>query len=174
MNSSYPVVRVDMASGAHFSFELWPDVAPIACENLCRLIQAGAYDGMSIDRIVPGFIIQPRYQDVGRPDLDFMIPGEFLGRFDVGVIGMAGDGDQLASGSQFFITLGRCDRLNGHFSAVGHVLDGWEEIRRIEQTPTRPVFPEDMEGASVNTPIVPEIMTKVYVTLPTSSNFEMK
>lgn len=174
MNSPYPVVRVDMASGAHFSFELWTDVAPIACESLCRLIQVGAYNGMSIDRIVPGFVIQPRYQDVGRPDLDFMIPGEFSGHFDIGVIGMAGDGDQLASGSQFFITLGRCDRLNGHFSAVGRILDGWAEIRRIEQVPTQPVFPDGMEGASVNTPIIPEIMTKVCVTLPGSGAPKIK
>lgn len=156
-----PVIRVEMESGGSFAFELWPEYAPLACASLERLVKAGAYDGMAIERIVPGFVIQPRYQDEGRPDLDFMIPGEFHASFDVGVVGMAGDGEKEASGSQFFITLGKAEKLTGYFSAVGKIVDGWDEILRIERVETRPVEDPHMPGVAIQCPVEPEVMKRV-------------
>lgn len=165
MNEKKPVITVEMESGNSFSFELWPEHAPIASASLVRLVSQGAYDGMEIKRIVPGFVVQPRYEDVGRPDLDFMIPGEFSAEFGIGVIGMAGDGEKAASGSQFFITMGGYERLNGHFTAVGKIIEGWEEVCRIESVETVPVTSPELEGVSINCPVLPEIMKKVTVKL---------
>lgn len=157
-----------MASGGRFAFELYPQWAPNACNSVIALAAAGAYDGMSIDRIVPGFVIQPRYLDEGRPDLDYFISGEFeangfAGNPDIltGMVAMAGDGATFSSGSCFFVTLGDHPRLAGHFTAIGRIAEGWEEIKRLEGVPIEPV--ETDLGAVINRPLSPEIMTQVTV-----------
>jgi len=163
-----PLVTVQMASGGHFSFELYPEWAPNACSSVIKVAQSGAYDGLTIDRVVPGFVIQPRYADEGRPDLDFIIDGEFeangfTGNPPVvtGVVAMAGNGNDSSSGSEFFITMGEHPRLTGHFTAIGKVVDGWDEVKRIEAVETVPV--DNDFGVIINCPVVPEIMTKVTV-----------
>lgn len=162
-----PVLTVVMASGGRFSITLEPERAPLACASVLRLARQGAYDGLAVERIVPGFVIQPRCSDEGRPDLDFMIDGEFAANgfaggltFEPGVVGMAGDGARRASGSQFFIALGGCERLNGRFTAIGRVTDGWEEILRLERVPTKPVE-TGLPHVIVNRPLAPEILVRV-------------
>ena len=55
-----PILRVQMASGGSFTIELHPQWAPNACACLIKFAKAGAYNGMHIERIVPGFVVQPR------------------------------------------------------------------------------------------------------------------
>ena len=163
-----PIVTVKMKSGGQFSFELFPEWAPNACSSVIKLALAGAYDGLTIDRVVPGFVIQPRYSDEGRPDLDFVLDGEFESNgfsgnppIVTGIVAMAGNGKDRASGSAFFITLGEHPRLTGHFTAIGKIVDGWDEIKRIEAVDTYPV--DNDFGVIINCPVTPEIMEKVSV-----------
>lgn len=163
-----PVMTVEMASDGRFAFELYPEWAPNACNSVITLATAGAYDGMSIDRIVPGFVLQPRYLDEGRPDLDYFIDGEFeangfAGNPPVvpGIVAMAGDGTTFSSGSCFFITLGDNPRLTGHFTAIGRVVEGWEEVKRLESVEIEPV--DAGLDAVINRPVSPEIMERVRV-----------
>ncbi|WP_083389991.1 peptidylprolyl isomerase [Angelakisella massiliensis] len=167
-NQKDPIITVHMASGGSFAFQLHPQWAPNACNSVISLAAAGAYDGMTIDRIVPGFVIQPRYLDEGRPDLDYFIDGEFEANgfkgnppVVTGVVAMAGDGATFSSGSCFFITLGDHPRLTGHFTAIGEVVSGWDEIKRLESVPIEPVDTD--LGAVINRPITPEIMETVTV-----------
>lgn len=37
-----------------------------------------------------------------------------------------------SSGSQYYITLAASERLNGNFTVIGKVIDGWDEIERLE------------------------------------------
>ena len=163
-----PVVTVEMASGGRFAFELHPEWAPNACNSVIALAQAGAYDGMDIQRIVPGFVIQPRYLDEGRPDLDYFIEGEFEANgfsgnptIETGMVAMAGDGATFSSGSCFFIALGNHAALKGRFTAIGVVTMGWEEIKRLESVEIEPV--DAGLPAEINRPVVPEIMKRVTV-----------
>ena len=163
-----PLITVKMASGGSFAFELHPQWAPNACNSVISLSAAGAYDGMSIDRSVPGFVIQPRYLDEGRPDLDYFIDGEFEANgfqgnppVVTGIVAMAGDGATFSSGSCFFFTMGDNPRLTGHFTAIGQVVEGWEELKRLESVEIEPV--ENDMGAVINRPVSPEIMEKVTV-----------
>lgn len=163
-----PRLTIRMASGGVIVLELRPQWAPNACNSVIALAQAGAYDGMTIDRIVPGFVLQPRYLDEGRPDLDYFIDGEFEANgssggppVTQGVVAMAGDGESLSSGSCFFIALGDHPRLTGHFTAIGRVVEGWDEVKRLESVELEPVDvgPE----AVVNRPVQPEVMERVSV-----------
>ena len=169
MNSDKrPLITVVMASGGRFAFELYPQWAPNACNSVIALARAGAYNGMGIDRIVPSFVIQPRYLDEGRPDLDFFINGEFEANgfkgnppIVPGIVAMAGDGATFSSGSCFFITLGDHPRLTGNFTAIGKIVEGWDEVKRLEAVELEPVD-TDMD-AVVNRPVVPEVMARVTV-----------
>lgn len=163
-----PVVTVEMASGGTFAFELYPEWAPNACASVIALAQAGAYDGMDIQRIVPGFVIQPRYLDEGRPDLDYFIDGEFEANgfqgnpnIVTGMVAMAGDGATFSSGSCFFVALGDHERLWGRFTAIGKIVAGWEEIKRLESVEIEPV--DAGLSAEINRPVAPEVMTRVTV-----------
>lgn len=164
----HPILTVQMRSGGSFAMELYPEWAPNACNSVISLAKAGAYDGLSIDRIVPGFVIQPRYLDEGRPDLDYFIDGEFEANgfqgnppVVTGVVAMAGDGATFSSGSCFFVTMGDNPRLTGHFTAIGKIIEGWDELKRLESVDIVPV--ENDMGAVINRPVVPEFMDKVTV-----------
>ena len=163
-----PRLTIRMASGGTIVFQLCPRWAPNACASVIALARAGAYDGMGIERIVPGFVVQPRYLDEGRPDLDYFIDGEFAANgFDgnppvtKGMVAMAGDGQSFSSGSCFFIALGDHARLAGRFTAIGRVAEGWDEVERLESVELEPVD-TGME-AVVNRPVSPEIMERVTV-----------
>ena len=74
---------------------------------------------------------------------------------------MAGDGASFSSGSCFFITLGDHPRLTGHFTAIGRVTEGWDEVKRLESVELEPV--DTGLEAVVNRPVKPEIMERVSV-----------
>ncbi len=167
-NEKLPILTVQMASGGHFCIELHPEWAPNACACLIKFAKDGAYNGMQIERIVPGFVVQPRYKDEGRPDIDCLIHGEFRSNgFEQNpdihekTVAMAGDGKKFSSGSQFFITMGEHERLCGAFTAVGEIIHGWDEVKRIESVETAPVV--NAMGVSINEPVVPEIIEKITV-----------
>ncbi|MEG2119515.1 MAG: peptidylprolyl isomerase, partial [Pseudoflavonifractor sp.] len=71
----------------------------------------------------------------------------------------AGDGATFSSGSCFFITLGDNPKLDGKFTAIGKIVEGWDEIKRLESVEIEPV--ETGLSAVINRPVVPEIMTSV-------------
>ena len=57
--------------------------------------------------------------------------------------------------------MGDNPRLTGHFTAIGKIIQGWEEIKRLESVEIVPV--ENDMGAVINRPVVPEFMEKVTV-----------
>ena len=57
--------------------------------------------------------------------------------------------------------MGDNPRLTGHFTAIGKIIEGWEEIKRLESVEIVPV--ENDMGAVINRPVVPEFMEKVTV-----------
>ena len=68
------------------------------------------------------------------------------------------------AGCEFFFPLRECPEHKGIYPVFGRVLEGMEEIRRLEKVPLRPVdFP--IPGIEVNEPITPEIIDRVELEL---------
>ena len=162
-----PIATIEMASGAKIVIELFPEYAPNTCNSFIDLVGRGLYNNREIRRVVPGFVIQPSYTSYEDPEMEYSIAGEFADAGfeggltnDFGCVAMGGDG-KTASGSCFYITM--CDdrRLDGRFPVFGKVIDGMDEVKRIESVPTRPI--ENNLGVIINEPLEPETMVKVTV-----------
>ena len=125
-------------SGAAESFviTLYPDVAPITCENFEKLVNDGFYDGLTFHRVVDDFMAQggdPNGNGTGgSPD---NIKGEFSSNgvennlsHQRGIVSMARSSDPDSASSQFFICYTDCSFLDGNYAAFGEVTEGMELI----------------------------------------------
>ena len=73
------MVVIELENGKEIEIELYPDIAPISCENFEKLVKDGFYDGLTFHRVIPGFMIQggcPLGNGTGGPG--WHIKGEFL------------------------------------------------------------------------------------------------
>ena len=168
----HPILWIEMNNGNKISIELYPEKAPNSINGLLWMVQKNGYDQMQIQRIAPGFVLQPWYDELRMSeDYWYLINGEFkengyeandidLCKYSVG---LAGDGKTTSSPSSFFIVLedGHQNRLNAKFAGIGHVISGFEEVERIVSVPLQDVA--SPEGVVVKEPIVPEIIKHVYV-----------
>lgn len=144
------------------------EIAPIAVKSVLEMIEKRKYDGKVIERLEPAFVIQPLFQDGVDPEIDKMIEPEYELREDNhnmkfvrGTVAMAGDGKN-ASGSQYFITLSEREHLNGKFTVIGEVIDGWDEIERLENVPVTEYIDEPT-GFKYHTPTEDEIVESVRI-----------
>ncbi|MDR3311210.1 MAG: peptidylprolyl isomerase [Oscillospiraceae bacterium] len=157
-----PRVTISFEGFGDVLVELEPDVAPITVANFLKLAGDGFYDGLTIHRVAPGFVIQG-----GDPSGDGSggsgetIKGEFSSNGvanDIehvrGVISMARvGGDNDSATSQFFITLGDArGSLDGSYAGFGHVIDGMDVIDAIAAVPL--VDPANTQGSAPVTPVV--------------------
>ncbi|HOZ71246.1 MAG TPA: peptidylprolyl isomerase [Spirochaetales bacterium] len=123
--------------------ELYADKAPFAVASFVGLAEGSFsqdgrpyYDGVSFHRVEPGFVVQggdPTGTGRGGPGYQF--PNEItpeLGFNAPGVLGMANAGPDT-NGSQFFITLGAANHLNGGYTVFGRVVVGMDAVRSIRK-----------------------------------------
>ena len=164
-----PIATIEMSSGNKIVLELFPENAPNTVNSFIWVAQNGYYNNQEIIRIVPGFVVQTSYRNFDNPDLAFRIDGEFHsngfknGRNNLpGCVAMGGDGQKYASGCGFYFTLEYHARLDGNYPVFGRVVDGWEEVRRLEKVETVPVESKS-DNVIINRPVEPEIMVKVTV-----------
>jgi cyclophilin family peptidyl-prolyl cis-trans isomerase/HEAT repeat protein len=117
---------------ARFDVVLDGDAAPMAAWNFYELASKHFFDGLTLHRVVPNFVVQdgdPRGDGFGGPG--YSIRDEFNPlRFTAGVLGMASDGKDSA-GSQWFITVSMQPHLDGRYTSFGHVAKGLREV--VEQ-----------------------------------------
>ena len=140
-----------------FEIELFEDKTPVTTKNFIDLAQKGFYDGVIFHRVIDGFMIQggdPEGTGMGGPG--YTIEDEFLPEltFDgEGILAMANTGRPHTGGSQFFITLGKTEWLNGKHTIFGKVIKGMEVVREIGHTQTdfqdRPVDSVVMEKVTI-------------------------
>ncbi len=133
------MVIIEMENGKKIKIELYPDIAPISCENFEKLIKQGFYDGLTFHRVIPGFMIQggcPNGTGTGGPG--WHIKGEFAAngvRNDLkhtsGVLSMARSMMPDSAGSQFFIMHEDAPFLDGQYAAFGKVTEGIEVVDKI-------------------------------------------
>lgn len=114
---------------ARFTARLHVDDAPLAAWNFAKLAEAGFFDGLSIHRVVPNFVVQdgdPRGDGFGGPG--YTIRDEIAPRrFWAGTLGMASSGPDTA-GSQWFVTLSAQPHLDGRYTAFGSVVQNFEGL----------------------------------------------
>lgn len=156
-----PIVTIEMENGDIITAELYPEKAPNTVANFISLINKGFYDGLIFHRVIPGFVIQggdPNGTGIGGPG--YSIFGEFLQNgfpndlsHTEGVLSMARTAAPNSAGSQFFIMTGEATYLDGGYAAFGKVLEGYENVLKIVNTPRN----------AMDKPNVDQVMKKVTV-----------
>lgn len=119
--------------------ELFPDVAPLAVNSFVFLAHSGWFDGTTFHRVLPGYVAQagdPSGTGIGGPGYNFKNETSPDLLFDrAGLLGMANSGPDT-NGSQFFITYGPAENLNGSFTIFGKVIQGMDVAENL--TPRDP------------------------------------
>ncbi len=155
------MVVIEMENGKNIEIELYPEIAPISCENFEKLVNQGFYDGLTFHRVIPGFMIQggcPLGTGTGGPG--WQIKGEFASngvkndlKHTRGVLSMARSMMPNSAGSQFFIMHEDAPHLDGQYAAFGKVVSGMDAVDEIAAA----------ETDANDKPRVPQRMKRVYI-----------
>ena len=108
--------------------------APQTVKNFVRLAERGYFDGTTIHRVVPNFVIQdgdPTGTGSGGPGYTIRCEYNRL-RYDSGMVGMALSGKDTG-GSQWFITHSPQMHLNGRYTIFARVTGGMGVVRNVVQ-----------------------------------------
>lgn len=145
-----------------FVITLYPDIAPITCENFEKLVKDGFYDGLKFHRVVEDFMAQggdPKGDGTGGST--DTIKGEFSQNgventlsHTRGVVSMARSNDPDSASSQFFICYGDESFLDGQYAAFGKVTEGMDVVDsfvKVERS-----MGSDGDISSPNTDIIME------------------
>ena len=133
-----PVIVVETSKGS-FSFETYPNEAPLTVAHVIARVESRFYDGQRIHRALPGFVVQfgdPQSRDVTKRNLwgrgAAASSGHPIGTAEItgkrthtkGAVGMAHMGDPTNADSQIYITLADRPDLDGRYAVFGHVISG--------------------------------------------------
>ena len=157
------MVVIEMENGKKIKIELYPEIAPISCENFEKLVKQGFYDGLIFHRVIPGFMIQGGCPDgTGMGGPGYSIKGEFAAngfqndlKHTDGVLSMARSMMPNSAGSQFFIMHKTSPHLDGSYAAFGKVTgDSMAVVNKIAETPTdyndRPLEEQKIKSMTVD------------------------
>jgi peptidyl-prolyl cis-trans isomerase B (cyclophilin B) len=140
--------------------ELFNRDAPRNVASVTGLADDGFYNGLTFHRLIPGFMIQggdPNGDGTGGPG--YTVPAEIRRKHERGSMAMARKGDQVnperrSNGSQFYICFAHTPQLDGQYTVIGQVVDGWDVLDSIEKAATD----------SIDRPLAPIVMEQVFVT----------
>jgi peptidylprolyl isomerase len=122
-----------MAKGGEFIAELYPAKAPITVNSFVFLACKNYFDGVTFHRVLEGFMAQggdPTGTGSGGPGYEFVNENSDLTFDKAGVMAMANAGPDT-NGSQFFITFGPTEQLNGGYTIFGQVTEGMDVVNAI-------------------------------------------
>jgi peptidyl-prolyl cis-trans isomerase A (cyclophilin A) len=104
-----------------------------------QMVKRPFFTGVTFHRVIPGFMIQGGDPTgTGGYDAGYTIADEFVPtlKFDVtGRLAMANTGDPHTGSTQFFITDGTPQHLNGKHTIFGQVVDGQDVVTKIAHVP---------------------------------------
>ena len=144
---SGPVMVIDVAGQANgeIRIALRDDLAPNHVERLVTLAERGDYDGVVFHRVIDGFMAQTGDVEHGTDDTNARrwgtggsdlpnLRAEFTDHpFERGVIGMARSQSPDSANSQFFIMFAPAPHLNGQYTVVGQMMDGFDVLDDIKR-----------------------------------------
>ncbi len=116
-----------------FTIELLPEAAPLTVDNFVQLAQRSFFNGITIHRVVPNFVIQdgdPRGDGNGGPPNHTIRCEINEVPYDRAVVGMALSGKDTGS-SQWFVTHSPQPHLDGGYTVFGRVIAGMEVVDNI-------------------------------------------
>ena len=144
-NMVIEVAGADGTGKGTITLDLYADKAPAHVARLTELAKSGAYDGVVFHRVIDGFMAQTGDVQYGKqggdtsragmgasdlPDLE----AEFNDvSFQPGTVGMARSQDPNSANSQFFIDLAPATFLDGQYTVVGQLVDGWDVLNAIKK-----------------------------------------
>jgi cyclophilin family peptidyl-prolyl cis-trans isomerase len=122
-----------METGGEFVVELYADKAPITVNSFTFLACKGFFNGVTFHRVLADFMAQggdPTGSGIGGPGYEFVNENSDLTFDKAGVVAMANSGPDT-NGSQFFITFGPQEFLNGGYTIFGQVISGMDVVDKI-------------------------------------------
>ena len=122
-----------MENGGEFIIQLYSDQAPITVNSFVFLACKGFFNGVTFHRVLEGFMAQggdPTGTGGGGPGYEFVNEDSDLTFDKEGVVAMANAGRDT-NGSQFFITFGPTEQLNGGYTIFGQVVQGMDVVNGI-------------------------------------------
>jgi cyclophilin family peptidyl-prolyl cis-trans isomerase len=124
---------VKLQKGGEFTIQLFPDKAPLTVNSFVYLARQGYFNGITFHRVLEDFMAQggdPTGTGSGGPGYEFVNEDSDLVFDKAGVVAMANAGRDT-NGSQFFITFGPTEALNGGYTIFGQVTDGMDVVNGI-------------------------------------------
>jgi cyclophilin family peptidyl-prolyl cis-trans isomerase len=145
-NGKY-TATIEMAKGGNIVIELYASKAPITVNSFIFLACKGFYDGTTFHRVLQDFMAQggdPTGTGMGGPGYEFVNENSDLSFDKPGVVAMANAGPDT-NGSQFFITFGPTEWLDGGYTIFGQVIQGMDVVNVItlRDPDTNPSFTGD-------------------------------
>lgn len=142
LKTNEKLVATIKTSMGTIAIELYPSVAPNTVKNFVGLALQGYYNNLIFHRVIKDFMIQTG-DSTGTGEGGRSIFGKEFGdeisnslRFDdAGVVAMANRGPDT-NRSQFFISTGPADWLNGKHTIFGKVIDGMGTVYQINRAKT--------------------------------------
>jgi len=166
--NQFPIAKITMENNDMIEIRLRPDQAPNTVKSFIWLASKGVYNGHSIQRIVPGYVLDASYTAFNHPDAKYLIPNESrcMGventlPVEPGYLCMGGYEINQIAGGEFFFPFAYHEKLQGRYPAFGEVINGWENIAKLEHIELKPV-PNDI-GVEINEPITPVVIRSVEI-----------
>ena len=167
-----PIATLFMENGTKIVIELLPEAAPNTVNSFIYAAKQGFFDNHTIERIVPGAWIDMSYRAFGHEEAKYLIPSEFTLHPEIkpldlqlGSVAMGGYDEKGLAGCEFFFPLRDCPELKGIYPVFGIVLEGIEEVQRLEKVETIPVTNYPDPGVIVNEAVEPQILKRVELQL---------
>ena len=120
-----------------FTIEFLPEEAPLTVDNFVQLARKGYFNGQTVPRVVPNFVIQagdPRGDQNGGPGYQIRCEINEV-PYDRAAVGMALSGKDTG-GSQWFVTHSPQPHLDGGYTVFGRVVSGMDVVDRIARGDT--------------------------------------
>jgi cyclophilin family peptidyl-prolyl cis-trans isomerase/HEAT repeat protein len=115
-----------------FMIELLPEEAPLTVDNFIQLARRRYFNGITIHRVVPNFVIQdgdPRGDGNGGPGYQIRCEVNEV-PYNRGAVGMALSGKDTG-GSQWFVTHSPQPHLDGGYTVFGNIVAGSDVVDNI-------------------------------------------
>ncbi|HND48734.1 MAG TPA: peptidylprolyl isomerase [Anaerolineales bacterium] len=131
-NGNY-TATLTLAKGEEIVIELYASEAPLTVNNFIFLACKGFYNNTTFHRVLQDFMAQggdPTGTGMGGPGYEFVNEYSDLTFDKPGVVAMANAGPDT-NGSQFFITFGPTEWLNGGYTIFGQVIQGMDAVMSI-------------------------------------------
>jgi cyclophilin family peptidyl-prolyl cis-trans isomerase/HEAT repeat protein len=131
------VTATVVTSKGSFTIEFLPEEAPLTVDNFIKLARKGFFNGQTIPRVVPNFVIQagdPRGDTNGGPGYSIRCEINEV-PYERAAVGMALSGKDTG-GSQWFVTHAPQPHLDGGYTVFGRVIRGMDVVDKIARGDT--------------------------------------